>query len=267
MISVTVENTLASWRMAARRLLIDGVRPDDVVWTEGGQGSLFERVSEGGRDGGFSVPRPFLKLAAAAACFDDASKWPLLYRILYRLKSENPLLLSIESDADVHHALMLQKAVKRDIHKFHAFVRFRSVDVNGQEIYTAWHEPQHWTVEAASPFFVRRFGTMRFSILTPKGCAHWDLKDLTFTGGVTRDHAPAEDAAEDFWLTYYRSIFNPFRLKLRAMKQEMPVRHWQTLPEAVLIKDLIRDSQNWAPDANARGSKRQDTKGSPPSHQ
>ena len=103
---------------------------------------------------------------------------------------------------------------------------------------------------------------MRFSILTPKGCAHWDLKELTFSDAVTRDSAPAEDATEDFWLTYYRSIFNPLRLKLRAMKQEMPVRYWQTLPEAVLIKDLIRDSQNWEPDANARGSKRQSTKGS-----
>ena len=80
--------------------------------------------------------------------------------------------------------------------------------------------------------------------MTPKGCAHWDLKELTFSPGVSRETAPKEDETEDFWLTYYRSIFNPFRLKVKAMKKEFPVRHWRTLPEAVLIPELIREAKN-----------------------
>jgi DNA polymerase len=257
--SVAIENNFASWRIAARGLLEENVAPDEIIWTSGEQASLFNEGGKGtGR--GFAVPRSFLKLAADAACYDDDAKWPLLYRILFRIKHEDRNLLSIESDEDMRHALMMQKAVKRDIHKFHAFVRFRTVDVDGEEIYTAWHEPQHWTVEEATPFFARRFGAMRWSILTPKGCAHWDLKELTFSPAVTRDHAPQEDATEEFWLTYYRSIFNPFRLSLKTMKQEMPVRHWQTLPEAALIREMVRETNAWTPDANARGNKRQSTK-------
>jgi DNA polymerase len=136
----------------------------------------------------------------------------------------------------------MAKAVRRDIHKFHAFVRFRRSEFDDKEIFIAWHEPRHFTVELAAPFFARRFGAMYFSILTPKGCAHWDLDRLTFSPAVDRSFAPAQDEAEDFWLLYYRSIFNPFRLKTNAMKRELPVRHWPTLPEAVLIPELIRDA-------------------------
>ena len=51
--------------------------------------------------------------------------------------------------------------------------------------------------------------------------------------------APQGDALEDLWRTYYANIFNPARIKVRAMKRELPVRHWQTLPETQLIPDLI----------------------------
>jgi DNA polymerase len=41
------------------------------------------------------------------------------------------------------------------------------------------------------------------------------------------------------WLSYYSSIFNPARVKLKAMRAEMPVRHWPTLPETKVIDQLI----------------------------
>lgn len=192
----------------------------------------------------FDVPQEFVKISRAAACCDDREKWPLLYRLLFRIVFENRNLLQIESDPDVHGARMMEKAVNRDVHKFHAFVRFRRIECGGREIYIAWHEPQHFTVELATPFFARRFGTMNFSILTPKGSAHWDTKSLTFGPPATREMAPSDDETEEFWLLYYKSIFNPFRLKVKAMKKELPVRHWRTLPEAVLIPELIRRTRD-----------------------
>ena len=78
---------------------------------------------------------------------------------------------------------------------------------------------------------------------SPKGCAHWDKQLLTFSPPADRSSAPAGDLTEEFWLTYYRSIFNPFRLKVNAMKKELPVRHWATLPEAPLIPELIREAR------------------------
>ena len=245
MIQVSVENNFASWRAAARKFLLAAIPPDEILWTNEAQTGLFEDdFGEEKTDATIKVPADFLRVAEAAACFDDFEKWSLLYRLLFRIVYENRNLLAIESDEDVRRALLMEKAVGRDVHKFHAFVRFRRVEIERREIFVAWHEPHHFTVERAAPFFARRFGTMMFSILTPKGCAHWDLENLTFSEAVSSDCAPQTDDTEDFWLAYYKSIFNPFRLKIKAMKKELPVRHWRTLPEAALIPELIRKAQN-----------------------
>jgi DNA polymerase len=243
MIQVAVENNFVTWRNAARELIRSGVRPQEILWLPAGHSGLFDTKDfRSNMKPSFHVPNEFLKIAEAAACCDEPERWSLLYRLLYRIVFENHELLQIESDPDVRSMRLMEKAVGRDVHKFHAFVRFRQIDCGGKEIYIAWHEPQHFTVERATPFFARRFGTMNFSILTPKGCAHWDCENLTFSPAATRDLAPVGDETEEFWLLYYRSIFNPFRLKVKAMKKELPVRHWRTLPEAVLIPELIRSS-------------------------
>lgn len=243
MYQAVVENNFASWRETARGFLRAGVVPEAIIWTDRANVGLFDESLPDVPERTIKIPPEFFKLAAAATCFDDDERWALLYRLLFRLAYENRNLLAIESDPDVRSIKLMAKAVKRDVHKFHAFVRFRQVELDGQEVYVAWHEPHHFTVRAATPFFERRFGSMLFSILTPRGCAHWDLNELTFSPGVTRDAAPTDDQTEDFWLTYYRSIFNPFRLMVRAMKKELPVRHWRTLPEAVLIPELIREAK------------------------
>ena len=241
MIQVSVDNSFEEWRGTARVLLRLNIPPDDVIWTEIGQNKLFDRESkENVLPGESRVPVGFIDLAGSAACFDDPSRWSVLYRVLYRLVNESRHLLQIESDPDVRQLNLMATAVRRDIHKFHAFVRFRRIEWDDKEIFVAWHEPHHFTVEPAAPFFARRFGSMHFSILTPKGCAHWDQKQLVFSDPVDRSLAPAADEVEDLWLLYYGSIFNPFRLNVDTMKRELPVRHWSTLQEAALIPELIR---------------------------
>ena len=69
------------------------------------------------------------------------------------------------------------------------------------------------------------------------------MHTLHFTPGVPRSAAPDEDALDDLWRTYYRSIFNPARLKVRAMQSEMPKKYWKNLPEAPLIAGLIAESR------------------------
>lgn len=240
MIQVSIENNFASWRAAARKCLQKDFAPEIILWICGGENSLFEdNFSESEAEDTFKVPADFFPLAEAVGCFNDAERWSLLYRLLFRIVHENKNLLYIESDDDVRRARLMERAVYRDVHKFHAFVRFRQVELEGVEIYVAWHEPNHFTVRRAAPFFARRFGAMRLSILTPKGCAHWNLEELRFSEAVSKQILPP-DETEDFWLVYYKSIFNPFRLKVRAMKKEMPVRHWRTLPEAALISEMIR---------------------------
>jgi DNA polymerase len=245
MLAISFDETFSGWRDVARRLIRSAVRPDDIIWSNAQQNDLFasDIVRDSTADKTPLIPSAFLPHAELAACFDDPTRWSLLYTLLYRLVFENRNILSIESDPDVRRLHLMAKAVRRDIHKFHAFVRFRRSEFDEKEIFIAWHEPHHYTVELATPFFARRFGSMYFSILTPKGCAQWDRDRLTFSPAVDRSFAPSRDEAEDFWLLYYRSIFNPFRLKTKAMKRELPVRHWPTLPEAVLIPELIRDAR------------------------
>jgi DNA polymerase len=82
----------------------------------------------------------------------------------------------------------------------------------------------------------------RWTILTPDESVSWDRTTVVVRPGLPQRLAPDPDDVEAMWKTYYASIFNPARIKVRAMKKEMPVRHWATLPEAALIDDLLRDA-------------------------
>jgi len=233
----------SGWRAAARDLICANVRPDQVEWLEdGASASLFgtglATATHTEADAPFTVPRSFLELAADVALHSDPAKFPLLYRLLWRLRRESHLLRD-SLDADVARAFAMRKAVERDIHKMHAFLRFREVVGAPAGVRIAWFEPEHHIVEAAAPFFVRRFANLQWSILTPERSAHWDMRELSFGPGARRSDAPAEDAHESLWRTYYASIFNPARLKPAAMRQHMPKKYWRNLPESPLIPQLI----------------------------
>jgi DNA polymerase len=146
----------------------------------------------------------------------------------------------------------MEKAVRRDIHKMRAFVRFRKIGDGPEERYVAWFEPDHFIVERNAPFFVRRFTGMRWTILTPYASASWDGENLAIGPGADKRHAPAEDATEELWRTYFRSIFNPARLKVKAMQAEMPKKYWRNLPEASLIPGMIEGAEEEASEMIAR---------------
>jgi len=128
----------------------------------------------------------------------------------------------------------------------HAFVRFRSVACEDGERFAAWFEPEHHILERAAPFFMRRFAGMRWSIFTLEGSAHWDGQTLTYGPGASRSDMPGEDASEELWRTYFSSIFNPARLKVKAMQAEMPKKYWRNLPEAALIPEMIAGAERTA---------------------
>ncbi|HEX6037610.1 TIGR03915 family putative DNA repair protein [Longimicrobium sp.] len=249
MIEVAIEPTFAAWRAAARRLLLDGVEPRDVAWRDAddaqqGLGLALAADAAGlaRPQDAFRVSKRFVELAQAAACHADPERWGLLYRLLWRQTHGEPRLMDVASDPDVHRLLRMEKAVRRDTHKMKAFVRFRTVEHEGETIYVAWFEPDHHIVERASEFFKERFASMRWSILTPRRCVHWDGESLAFTPGVSRADAPTADVLETLWRTYYASTFNPARLRTRAMRAEMPQRYWKNLPEADLITPLVADA-------------------------
>ena len=239
---------LAEWRGQARALLAAGVPPEQVQWQVGAQVNLLPvegapaaRPAIGAGTAG-SVPRAFLVLATRVLAHADGRRHALLYRLLWRIVHGERALLQIVTDDDVAWALRAAKAVSREKHKMKAFVRFREVRDATGAVFVAWYEPEHDVLAQVAPFFVRRFAGMRWSILTPMRSAHWDGQALTLGEGASRADAPAGDALEELWRTYFANIFNPARLKVGAMVKEMPVRYWKNLPEATLIPALIRDA-------------------------
>ena len=250
-IELASPSDFTEWRQAARRLLIEGIRPADVVWDVGGDRPDLFATNLGGEapdgpDGQqtITVPKRFIDLAKAAICHSHPERFGLLYRLLCRLQNHRRTL-DIASDLDVMRVVAFNKAVRRDVHKMHAFVRFRRVSLpdddgdGGGETFVAWFEPDHHIIERAAPFFRKRFANMRWSILTPKGSVHWDKRTLLFSDARSRDEAPKDDALDDWWRVYYRSIFNPARLKTGAMQAEMPKKYWRNMPEARLIPELV----------------------------
>ena len=231
-----------AFRDVARAALRADIPPEHLDWQAGGQGGLLAApdvhaapaVREAPR-----VPAAFVGLAGSVLCHRDPARHALLYRLLWRLAHGERHLLSVPTDADVRQAMQWAQDVRRDSHKMKAFVRFREVP-GEHDRFIAWFEPAHHILERVAPFFARRFAGMRWAILTPEASALWDGEVLRFGPGGAPGDAPAEDAGEDLWRTYYAHIFNPARLNPRMMRQEMPSRYWRHLPEAQLLPTLIQ---------------------------
>jgi len=244
LIPLSAEDDFDGWRDAARALAAVGVPSEQVIWQTGaGQPSLFGDAASPGAAPQFAVPRAFVDLAKTAICHNDPERFSLLYALLLRIREE-PKALEDAADPLVRRIEALAKEVRRDIHKMHAFVRFREVETaDGGERFVAWFEPDHHIVRAATPFFARRFANMDWSILTSELSAHHDAGTLAFGPGAARADAPGGDPVEEIWKTYYASIFNPARLKIGAMTKEMPRKYWKNMPAPALVGQLIAGAQ------------------------
>ncbi|HQS30387.1 UdgX family uracil-DNA binding protein [Polaromonas sp.] len=251
------------FRRAARRLLAQQVAPECVSWhcSSTPVQDLFaahslappetphETIGLPASDApAVNVPPEFLTLCQSVILHSDPHRFGLLYRLLWRLVQE-PGLRHDPLDADRVRADQLAQAVRRDMHKMKAFVRFTSAQdetfrsqPTGGPLHVAWFEPEHHIIEATAPFFARRFTQMRWAILTPECSIRWDGSKIDIGPGASKADAPPADAGEQLWLTYYQHIFNPARLKLKMMQKEMPRKYWKNLPEAQFISALTAQS-------------------------
>jgi probable DNA metabolism protein len=224
---------LDGFRAELRRLVAAGIAPERVDWRIGSAPGSAAGATP------LRLPALFAELAPQVLLHRDAGRFALLHRLAVRLRAE-PALRDDTLDPDRLRAARLAQQVRRDIHKMRAFVRFRAVHdrPGGAPLHVAWFEPEHHIVDANAGFFVRRFTAMRWAILTPAASLRWDGTQLSLGPGAAKADAPPADAGEALWLTYYRHVFNPARLKLAAMENEMPRRYWRNLPEAALIAPL-----------------------------
>ncbi|MFK7837363.1 MAG: UdgX family uracil-DNA binding protein [Sulfitobacter sp.] len=240
-------STFEAWRDTARRLAGAQMSPDHVLWQmEGESASLFDTPCPLPNlpPNEIKVSRDFPQLAKQLCASRAAGAHDLAYRLLFRLGDE-PQLLSNRADLQVGRAQTLAKNIRRDMHKMKAFVRFREVTPEGanRRQFISWFEPDHRIEELIAGFFARRFGDMDWVIVTPEVTTRFDAGQITHEA-VVMERLDLHDDTEELWRTYYANIFNPARLKIKAMQSEMPKKYWKNLPEAALIPDLIAQAEN-----------------------
>ncbi|MGY0832069.1 UdgX family uracil-DNA binding protein [Azospirillum argentinense] len=234
---------LDGFRRAVRRLAAARTAPDEVLWSVGAP-SLFGDEAPASENGApVFLPQAVGQLIETVVCHGDPERYALLYRLVWRVLNGERALLDQHADPLVHRLERLDKAVRRDIHKMHAFLRFRALrDPDGGERYVAWFEPDHHIVEAVAPFFVERFESMVWTILTPKGSLHWDRQHLMTGPPTERPDSLADDRFAEGWLRYYESTFNPARVNPTAMRAEMPRKYWANMPETAAIPAMVRSA-------------------------
>ena len=235
-----VIGTAVAWRDAARKYLAAGVPPDQILWDDHHAApDLFAAQELRPRDGTPNVPKSFISMAQTVVWHRDPERFARLYGFLWRLR-DAPHLMRDRGDPDLARLRLMEKNVRRCQHKMKAFVRFREITTAGanRRNFAAWFEPTHHTVEPTADFFVRRFSDMDWRILTPDVSAVFEGGTLRFDTGQQKPDLP-EDASEQLWITYFQNIFNPARLKVKAMQSEMPKKYWKNMPEAAFIPAMI----------------------------
>lgn len=241
-VALPEHHTFDAWRKAARIAISHRIPPDRIDWT--GAGGLFAAAPLPETPGSqqVRVPAAFLALAGTVIWHSAPERFSLLYQVLWRIDRQQGDPLS-DADRLGRRLNLMAKSVDRDIHKMHAFVRFRELPSDGpRRSFASWFEPEHNTLEPGSRFFVQRFADMDWVIATPRLTARFRDGELGFGPGGPRPDLP-EDASQELWSIYFANVFNPARVKLDAMRSGMPKKYWKNLPETRLIPEMLMDAE------------------------
>ncbi|WP_183745043.1 MULTISPECIES: UdgX family uracil-DNA binding protein [unclassified Janthinobacterium] len=246
------------WRVAVRGLIASGVPPASVQWqSPANDGDLFSgAVDEVSDDApayatnyapALRLPRQLVELLECAACYSAADRWAFLYQVLWRWQRGEHAVIS-PADADGARLHGMVKAVRREEHDMHAYVRFRERTDTGANDhaprFVAWFEPTHEVLPQVARHFARRMGSISWMIATPTATMMWDGATLHAGPALLKGAADIDDHGEALWLTYYRSIFNPARVNAGLLRSHIPSRFWKNLPEGAIVPAMITGAAN-----------------------
>jgi DNA polymerase len=189
-------DTFAEWREAARELLVHDIPPEAVTWgSPHTGGDLFTSApppaaqphhlaipAEPPRHAPPHIPRSLMDMLQSAACCRVPDRWAFLYRVIWRWQQGQH---DVQSPADEDGARLnaMVKAVRREEHDMHAYIRFRERAAEaGPPRFVAWYEPQHDVLPQVAEHFVSRMGKVSWMIATPEASVLWDGQTLHNTG-------------------------------------------------------------------------------------
>lgn len=255
--------TFAAWREAARELLVHGIPPESITWGAPHMddllagGDLFTSAPPPAEPPHHSstpppdaqpsrqpphIPRALMDMLQAAACCRVPDRWAFLYRVVWRWQQGDHAVQSpADEDGARLHAMV--KAVHREEHDMHAYIRFRERPADaGPPRFVAWYEPRHDVLPQVAEHFVSRMGKVSWMIATPDASVLWDGHTLHNTGPLVGRAEDLDDTGEALWLTYYRSVFNPARLNTDVMRQHIPSHRWKHLPEGKIVPQMVSEA-------------------------
>jgi len=254
-----VVRSFDEWRAAVRDLIARRVAPEYVEWAcDVSDGDLFSAAAPDDAPAPAApalaqpaaaapelrLPRAFVETLATAACFNAADRWAFLYKLVWRWQlGERDVVSAADPDGARLYAMI--KAVHREEHDMHAYVRFRERPEHaGAPRFVAWFEPTHDVLPQVARHFANRMGRTTWMIATPTATVLWDGENLHDAPPRMRSAADIEDSGEALWLTYYRSIFNPARLNADLLRSHIPSRFWKNLPEGAIVPAMISGAAN-----------------------
>jgi probable DNA metabolism protein len=246
MVTVRFDGSFQEWRNRARALLQSQVAPHEVNWASGNESAgLFDSPppipsTEGGQR--IRIPRQLLEELEIAARYRVEHRWALLYRLLWRVTQGDPSARMV-GDVDGSELHGRIKAVRREAHHLHAFLRFSPIEAANGTLHAAWFEPAHDILPWAAGHFSERMGGNSWLIATPDDGVCWDGEQMHYTQPCPPQWRQlAQNAADpggELWKAYYESTFNPARLNRGVLESNLPVRFWKNLPEGMLIPQLM----------------------------
>jgi uracil-DNA glycosylase family protein len=182
--SLASETDWDGWRRATRSFILAGVEPTELRWTIGGNGDAVPEI-----EGGFTLSRALVTLAAQAFQAREAERFGLLYTLVWRAHHGG----IDQNDLDPGIARRWALAVRADAHRMRTLIRYVRVSggqVPGQPCFLGWYAPDHFVLEANARLLARRDPKYGFTIVTPDGAAHWDGAQLRFGSGLK---SPGDD--------------------------------------------------------------------------
>lgn len=134
---------------------------------------------------------------------------------------------------DVKAIVSTARKAGRELHRMKGLLRFEQLR---DGTWLARMEPDHNVIQPLAHHFSRRLRTQEWFIFDARrrSAAHWDGRNLSF-GTLEQFSRPElsaeEQAVQQMWQAFFKTIAIPERKNPRLQKSNMPAKYWKYLTE------------------------------------